>query len=1266
VQGLKGQQKKKKVIEWAKRKNFDLMTIQEAHIEEENLNDWKDVWKGRIIYSCGTNNSRGVVILVRENLEHEIIEEVSDEYGRWIIVTITLKGVTLTIANFYGPNDDDPSHIEKMITELHRIRPTKLVVAGDFNLVQNINIDKHGGLPRTNFKCQKKLQDWMEEEEISDIWRIKNPDKRMYTWISKTQHKVMSRLDFILLSDTLQTSYLDSSIVPGYMSDHACTTLTLRVPEGDRGKGFWKYNSQLSTYPELKTQIENIIKVTIEENQGTDDCLLWDLLKCKIRGVCIGLAAQKNREKKEKLWDIEKKIKNLEEEVQKCIAEGNEAKLPEVQHILEQNKLDRDKIISDKVEGDALRCKIAWHEEGNKASKMFLNLEKSRGESKTIRTLKDNKGKTISGIRNILKMEEEFYKDIYQSKIKNQNHQTRENEKEIWEMSEQGTKLSENDHPELTKTLTEKELWEIVKNSPLKKSPGTDGFTTEFYQEFWPQIRTYITNSLNTGLKRGELNQSQRRGIISLIPKPQKDLDMLKNWRPITLLNQDYKYLTKALANRIEKTLENIISTDQSGFVKGRYIGCNIQRIQNTIEMCKSLKKNGILVNIDFEKAFDTIEWKFIYKSLEVLNYPKEFIQWIKSIYRNIETCIINNGNTSDYFYPERGVRQGCPISPYLFIITAEIMNRWIKKKLENIEIRGNNNENYLIAQFADDTSFAIENDEKSLYQLFEHLEIFGEISGLRLNIDKTEILLLGTAIKEKIPKRYRKYVKEEVNYLGCSISSDQVQTTDKNIEKALEKLNNLLDKWKHRSTTLSGKIAIIKSLLIPQVTYILTTMTSPGKEKLKDLEKNLYKFINNEGSEKIKRNVLIGEYEDGGYKMTDIVSYIKAIKLNWVSRLLNIKGIWKCYLLQILNIEPEYLLRCNIKYRDLPFKTKLKGLKLWDEIMKFWCEENYEENIDSIEKIMNQSIWMNSNIKINKQVIFWKKWFDEGFKWIADLIVMDNEGKMRFWTYEEIKDFEIPNFSIMDYNSLISSIPREWKRQINKGNLEEDEEGEGEERLIDSIINQKKPMKYLYKELRNRKTIKPTVAIEKWKRDIETDTEEADILNGHGKNHYSTINSRLRSFNCNFLNRNLPYNKRLVKMGKKPTELCEHCGETETITHLYWECKERKKLWERLKTIYEEITEETMELEIEKCLLFPSQTKRNKKPEQTRTLFLLTKHYIHLMKCREDKRPKEKDMELYIRNHLKTEREVSKKKGSIGKFLETWEQWVPWIENDE
>jgi hypothetical protein len=131
----------------------------------------------------------------------------------------------------------------------------------------------------------------------------------------------------------------------------------------------------------------------------------------------------------------------------------------------------------------------------------------------------------------------------------------------------------------LIREITEKELWGVIKSSPLNKSPGNDRFTTEFYKEYWPLIKNHLLTALNKELLRGELCTSQKRGVITLIPKPQKNLEELKNWRPITLLNQDYKYLTKILANRLEKTLPEFTSSDQSGFVKNRYIGCNIQRI---------------------------------------------------------------------------------------------------------------------------------------------------------------------------------------------------------------------------------------------------------------------------------------------------------------------------------------------------------------------------------------------------------------------------------------------------------------------------------------------------------------------------------------------------------------------------------------------------------------------------------------------------------------------------------------------------------------
>jgi exonuclease III len=504
VQGLKGNNKKKKVLEWAKRKNFDIMTIQEAHIEEKCINDWRDVWKGNILYSCGTNKSKGVAILIKENLEHEVMHEEKDKEGRWIVATLKMKGVLFTIANYYGPNDDDPKHLNNMLEEINKIEPGKLIIAGDFNLVLNIHLDKKGGLPRTHFKCQKALKNWMEEEGVSDIWRLKNPDKRKYTWISNTKEKIMSRLDFILISDSLQPTYTDSDIVPGYMSDHACTTLTLKIPNEERGKGFWKYNSKLSEIPELKDQIRETIKQTIEENEGTDDCLLWDLLKCKIRGTCIGLASKRNKEKKERMNRLEKDLQTLEESLQNAIMNNKETNNLENQIFIK--KTERDNMIKDKVDGDAIRCKIDWHEEGHMASKMFLNLEKSKGEAKTIRKIKDNDGKIITGTENILRKEEEFYREIYKSKKKKLDHQSRKEEEEIWETGGAGNKLKETEHPELIAPITEKEVWDIIKTSPQRKSPGTDGFTTEFYKEFWPLIKTYLVNSLNMGLNRGYLN----------------------------------------------------------------------------------------------------------------------------------------------------------------------------------------------------------------------------------------------------------------------------------------------------------------------------------------------------------------------------------------------------------------------------------------------------------------------------------------------------------------------------------------------------------------------------------------------------------------------------------------------------------------------------------------------------------------------------------------------------------------------------------------
>ena len=148
------------------------------------------------------------------------------------------------------------------------------------------------------------------------------------------------------------------------------------------------------------------------------------------------------------------------------------------------------------------------------------------------------------------------------------------------------------------------------------KSPGNDGLPSEFYKTFWSDISEPLLKALNYGFEIGQLSVSQRRGIIKLIPKKSEELYYIRNWRPLTLLNCDYKIAAKAIANRLKAHLSKLINNDQSGFIKGRFIGENIRLIDSVINYAATKNIPGLLLFLDFEKAFDTLEWPFIQKTL--------------------------------------------------------------------------------------------------------------------------------------------------------------------------------------------------------------------------------------------------------------------------------------------------------------------------------------------------------------------------------------------------------------------------------------------------------------------------------------------------------------------------------------------------------------------------------------------------------------------------------------------------------------------------
>ena len=179
-------------------------------------------------------------------------------------------------------------------------------------------------------------------------------------------------------------------------------------------------------------------------------------------------------------------------------------------------------------------------------------------------------------------------------------------------------KLNENEKLLCEGLLSLDECTEVISNMKRNKSPGSDGLPSEFYKTFWNEIGKLVVDSLNESIEKGQLSTSQKHAIMSLVFK-KGDRQLLKNWRPISLLNSDYKIATFALGNRLHKVLPKLINSDQTGYVKNRFIGCNIRLIEDIIDYINGTNKKGIILFCDFEKAFDTVEINFLLKVLKNL-----------------------------------------------------------------------------------------------------------------------------------------------------------------------------------------------------------------------------------------------------------------------------------------------------------------------------------------------------------------------------------------------------------------------------------------------------------------------------------------------------------------------------------------------------------------------------------------------------------------------------------------------------------------------
>ena len=653
---------------------------------------------------------------------------------------------------------------------------------------------------------------------------------------------------------------------------------------------------------------------------------------------------------------------------------------------------------------------------------------------------------------------------------------------------------------------------------------------------------------------------TQTRGIIKLIPKKDAEPFLIKNWRPITLLNCDYKIGAKAIANRLKTFLPKLINSDQTGFLKGRFIGENIRLIDGIINFTAAKNIPGLLLFLDFEKAFDTVEWPFLQKTFQHFNFGPSIINWIKLCYSNIESCVLNNGWSTDFFKLERGVRQGCPLSTYLFILGVEILAEKIRtnKSVKGICIQENE---IKLSQYADDTTLILDGSKESFTSALQDLDNFSAISGLRLNSKKTEALWIGTYINRGetlCPERDLKWVKNKVKALGVWLSTYPEETMELNYREKLTKVNNCLTSWEYRRLSFLGKITVLKSLIASKLVYILSPLPT-NHRALEEINNLFFKFLWSGKGDKIKRTIMISDYLNGGLRMIDIKSFNMALKSAWVKKHLDPtnQGKWKL----VFNSELQYfggpaVFKGNLNKDDL---SHISTSDLFTkEIMKIWSEISYEANIQSKDHYLSMSLWHNSLIRIDKKPVYYKQWCAKGIQTVAHLM-KDSTAFLSFSEFKERFDIETNFLTFHGLISAIKSVKKITREQpVNNNAIFKP--------FLEKFLQAKKPNRQVYKKLIANKQTRPNRSQGKWVAECELDNHNnnnIDWQSVYQSPFRCTKNSKLITFQFKLLHRRLATNNYLKKISLKEDNICTFCKtEAESLIHLFWSCKITSCFW--------------------------------------------------------------------------------------------------------
>jgi len=795
-----------------------IIFLQETKCSSEEIDHYgPQAWRGCSVVAVDAQGASGGLAILWDPRQVKLSNFLATRRSISADFQIIGAGGLGYLTNVYGPNapGDKPEFLNYLEWIYHTIQTKPWIVGGDFNMIKSLT-EKRGGRTSAD-PIQQVFLDFINRCRLVDVETVNG----WFTWNNhrKGGHSIASRLDRFLISETFLTSSgdINTTVLPSAGSDHWPVCLKWGLG-GRQGRKPFRFESFWLTHPDIRQLIGSWWK-------ETEDPMDRSMYKFQQRLKTIKMKLKEwNREHFGNIFQEKARLEHRLAEIQQ---KGMDEEFTE--ELLQEEATTLDLIAQRETQEEIYwkeKSRNRWLQEGERNTKFFHRATIQHRTQNRILNLKNDAGTILEDHRDIEGELRNYFQDVLSEPEVDRNSAIDRITRNVPHL------ITPDINEILMKPVEISEVEDAINHMAEGTAPGPDGFTVTFFHKFWDILKDEVLHLVESSRIDRKVLPAFNSTFITLLPKAE-GANHPSKFRPISLCNVIYKIITKVIANRLKPIMNLLIAPEQSGFVEGRQILDGIILIHEVTHSLKHSTTPGMLIKLDLSKAYDKLNWKFMERMLLAFGFSHDWIEWVMNLTSSAFFSLLVNGSPSQPFNPSRGIRQGDPLSPFLFILMAEGLGRSIRAHHQANEFRGiklfQDLEAQTHQQFVDDTMLMGHASVQEARTIKAILDLFSEASGLDINVDKSQIFFFNTPVVTKRNiLRILGYHEGSLptKYLGAPLSD----TTLKKVswQDLLDKINQRLASWTFRSLNFASRLVLVKAVLQSMPTYLFSVLGAP------------------------------------------------------------------------------------------------------------------------------------------------------------------------------------------------------------------------------------------------------------------------------------------------------------------------------------------------------------------------------------------------------------------------------------------------------